>query len=1133
MAKWFNKSSESASSKIGQRQVSRLLEIASELHSSLYLFSCEDVWRNVTKQIRDFYNCELATLFLVDNEAPGFLTLEAQYPWSTEHGALRLRIASEKGAGLTGHVAHQGDTLMFNKNDLDNNEFIKNRNPPYLNGRCYSALFAPLKNRKGRLIGLVRLNNKKPFAIQSSEFSEDDRITMNFLAVQIVALLENAQAFEAMRNLIEEVQKAGSTESAVQCILSRAIRLLNADYAKLALWSRQTNKLVFAGAMNINDGDLPQKGDPIESGNIMNAIWRSARTEESVKENSEVWIDFGSSTSECFRCALKAKSSISIVLRVHNQPVGVLHLESIEAGWFDDLDRQVLKALVRNVSIAVQSMSQPWPVPEEGDDFDEEILSLGESEGFFHSLVRHIPLVMWRKDMNHEFIWVNDQFCKTVGKKRSEVIGKTDFELFPGDKARRFLVGDEEAIKNGVFEDTDEPYELAGGKTRFIHVIKKPFHDLFGNVAGTQGIFLDVTGDRFRQLFKLAPVGFHELNDKGEILHINDAERQMLGYDSDEVIACESYWDFSSKDENDRKVMKTLVEDQLKRRKTEGEWQPVNLQKQDGVTIPVLINSSRVSDANNNTTGLLCVVREISAGIDIEEALRDPDSRYLARIRELSIPVFRVDGELRFTFGNRAYLDYENFDNVDDIRGKTSAEIYSDLGVQYDLDNKQVLESGEVLDRVELHKDRKTGEDVLVRVLKFPIRDSEGHLIGLQGVFWNYENQEDAKAGLSDALDEAKEEYREIVRKASEGIFQATLEGRFIGANPAMFTLLGCKSEEELLDWDNAGVKRFSDALYGAKYFNKLKVLGVGKSLTFEYLLFRKDYVTTWVSETVQKVADHNGCERLVGFVEDISERRRNAEAKERMLTMLAHQLRSPVWQAHVRANQMIKHSDPGGLLGEGKASPTVLQMATVRGLTRKTRAVAWSIDMMSKLAHKEKVEIPKKSGIHPRRLIKMVREAARDVQIIQRVSKSFLARLGQSIEVPDYCVIPKEKLASDFKIIGDPDLIEQCVGNLIENAFKYSVPSSNIEIGVLLEFGSATVTVKNKPLVGLEVDAETRVKCREKEWRSPVAKSMDADGTGLGLWFADRIMLAHSGELRVSEIDNEGWNTFSLYFKL
>jgi K+-sensing histidine kinase KdpD len=257
------------------------------------------------------------------------------------------------------------------------------------------------------------------------------------------------------------------------------------------------------------------------------------------------------------------------------------------------------------------------------------------------------------------------------------------------------------------------------------------------------------------------------------------------------------------------------------------------------------------------------------------------------------------------------------------------------------------------------------------------------------------------------------------------------------------------------------------------------------------------------------------------------------------MLRMLAHQLRSPAWQCYTRAHELVRQLDPDERLSSGEsATPELRRAAAIRGLARKTRSVAWSIDMMSKLTHSDRVELSRIEikSLSPRTLLKMARETAQDIQLVRRLAANSKQRLKGSPHqpsVPEIRITIDEHEESHLQIMGEAQLIEQCVSCVLDNSFKYSKPTSAILIECLFERESFTLSVLNKPIRGLEIDHNTQTHCRIKDWRSDVAKASDADGTGLGLWLVDRIMTAHCGALEVHLTDAKGWNKFSLRFPL
>ncbi|MCP5516620.1 MAG: PAS domain S-box protein [Verrucomicrobiales bacterium] len=1112
-------------------QIRQVLSISDNLLKSLVLFNREGVWKTITAEIRELFDCELASLFLVDEEAPDYLVLEAQEPWTTKSDRLRLHIESTKGAGLTAHAAAAGEILALDEAGVRSNEYVKDPNPSYLqSGTCYSALFAPLKNRKGRLIGLLRLNNKHSgIPLHNAVFTPSDLSVIELVAAQIVVHIENANAFETMRGVVTDVQIAKDSTEAIRSILKRALGLLHADYAQLAIWSRVRKRLEVAGTWSAMPLEQAKPGDEIEASSLTRQLWDKAVAEANSGKEDLLNVSLGESASPRY-CNADSRSFLSTVVIAHAQPIGVLHLESGHEYAFDALDREVLRAFAENTAIAVQSFRRAWSASASLASKASWSPSLGEAEGLYHSIVEHLPTALWRKDADRRFAWVNQRFCETIGKSRDQIIGRTEFELFSPDYAERFHRSDEIALAHGEFEDMEEPYPSEGGEVRRSHVIKQRITDVLGQPVGTQGMFVDITGDPLRQLFSQAPVGFCELDGERRIRHVNEALRKLTGY-SEEPLVGKPFETLVP--ESDQQIVGELLLDLMAGSSREPDGDPLNLRHKEGRLIPVLITGRTIPGSPGANTGrLLCTVREIRTGLEIEQALLDPDSHYLARIRELSLPVFCLDLDSRLTFVNDAYLESEGLGSFREIEGKTDHQRYGKEGQGFSEDNDRVRDTGIVIDKIEFHP-FPDGQQRLVRVLKFPLRDSTGAIVGVQGVFWELAEQETAQSELRRALKATMEEYQQIVYDVSDGIFQADMDGRFIGANPAMCKLLGYGSEDELLRRQQAGTERFLRSEDRDHYFDQLKQTAIGTPVLQDYPLRRPDGEVIWVSETAKKVPDEKRRARVIGIVEDISQRRKDVESREQMLTMLAHQLRSPVQQSHKRAESLVRQMDPDGQLEQGHASMPGLQAAIVRGLTRKTKAVAWSIDLLSKLAQSDEITDLKRQAIPARRLIKMAREAARDVALINRESRRLVP--ANAAPPPKFeNVEVNERLVPDSpQILGDGDLIEQCVGNLVENAFKYSLPDSLIQLVFELQYRAAVLKVRNRPLPGLEIDAAACLLCRRKEWRSAGAAASNADGSGLGLWLTDRIMVAHGGRLEILETDKQGWNEFALSFPL
>jgi PAS domain S-box-containing protein len=119
--------------------------------------------------------------------------------------------------------------------------------------------------------------------------------------------------------------------------------------------------------------------------------------------------------------------------------------------------------------------------------------ALRDSEALYHSLVETLPVNILRKDLEGHITFGNKRYAETIGRPMSELLGKTDADLFPPDLARKYVEDDRRVIETGeVFEDI-EAHLRAGGEPSYVQVLKAPVLDARGKVVGTQTIFWDVT----------------------------------------------------------------------------------------------------------------------------------------------------------------------------------------------------------------------------------------------------------------------------------------------------------------------------------------------------------------------------------------------------------------------------------------------------------------------------------------------------------------------------------------------------------------------------------------------------------------------------------------------------------------
>ena len=125
----------------------------------------------------------------------------------------------------------------------------------------------------------------------------------------------------------------------------------------------------------------------------------------------------------------------------------------------------------------------------------EREAQLRQSESFLASIVDNIPNGVFAKDaVDLRYVLLNRAVAETTGISNEEMLGKTDTELFPAERAAFFTAKDRETLAAGHLVDIPEelvPTRAQG--TRTMHVQKVPIFGDDGRPAFLLGISEDIT----------------------------------------------------------------------------------------------------------------------------------------------------------------------------------------------------------------------------------------------------------------------------------------------------------------------------------------------------------------------------------------------------------------------------------------------------------------------------------------------------------------------------------------------------------------------------------------------------------------------------------------------------------------
>jgi PAS domain S-box-containing protein len=117
-----------------------------------------------------------------------------------------------------------------------------------------------------------------------------------------------------------------------------------------------------------------------------------------------------------------------------------------------------------------------------------------EYRRFLETIIDTIPDPIFIKDRNHRFVVINQSFCILVGRRREDMLQRSDYDFFPREEADFFWEKDEEMFETGAnVEIPEEPITDSEGKLHLLNTMKVPLKDSEGKITHLVGIIRDIT----------------------------------------------------------------------------------------------------------------------------------------------------------------------------------------------------------------------------------------------------------------------------------------------------------------------------------------------------------------------------------------------------------------------------------------------------------------------------------------------------------------------------------------------------------------------------------------------------------------------------------------------------------------
>jgi two-component system sensor histidine kinase SenX3 len=231
-----------------------------------------------------------------------------------------------------------------------------------------------------------------------------------------------------------------------------------------------------------------------------------------------------------------------------------------------------------------------------------------------------------------------------------------------------------------------------------------------------------------------------------------------------------------------------------------------------------------------------------------------------------------------------------------------------------------------------------------------------------------------------------------------------------------------------------------------------------------------------------------------VATIDDVSERVRTDEMRTDFVTNVSHELKTPVGAIAVLAEALIEEHDPD-----------VVRRLADHLVDESHRAVR-TIDDLLKLSEIE-VAPPADAPVD---LAAVVRAA---------VGRGHAADAGRGVRI--------DVAGSECQLVvrGDERQLVSAVGNLVENAVKYSGQGGTVRVDTAVSGPFVEVSVTDE---GVGIPTRDLNRVFERFYRVDKARSRETGGTGLGLSIVRHVATNHGGDVIVTSEEGVG-STFVL----
>jgi len=444
---------------------------------------------------------------------------------------------------------------------------------------------------------------------------------------------------------------------------------------------------------------------------------RVIRSRQPLVINSNLKSNF--KTPELLGDEREPRSALYVPILTQEKVFGLIQLQSYEENRFTENDIRALSLIANAAAISFENANLFSDLQAEIHERRRAEEKLRDSEEQYRGLMESLASIVATVDVNGVFLYMNDMAADSLGGTASELVGKTLHDLFPPEYADRHLRAVQKVIRENKSMITENQSYLQG-RLRWYRVSIQPIHDEAGSVVYTLLNITDIDAiksaqqelkflnekleERVRErtaqvqdLYDNAPVGYHSLDETGNLIAINQTELNWLGYTREELLGKPIAAILVSKGME-------LYQENFPKLKEQGRLNGLELEirRKDGTVIPTLLNAFAVYDEAGRFIVSRSTLTDITKRKQVENAFKKANERLEHALRIKDEFLANMSHELRTPLnsilGFSEMMLSGDFGELNERQRKYTANIESSgnhlLGLINDLLDLSKIEAG-------------------------------------------------------------------------------------------------------------------------------------------------------------------------------------------------------------------------------------------------------------------------------------------------------------------------------------------------------------------------------------------------------------------------------------------------------